>query len=132
MRPSRLQLAFDRPLRAAVVSFWLLSSAIVVFAATRGLSTLLVLVPVFGLFAIGTARRWRWVLIADLLLLGAQPIGVVGSAIELFSRGGGDKGAQLRALGLDPFYGVLLNLVVALIGATLFGWALVRLRAPTR
>jgi len=104
----------------------------VVFAATRGLSTLLVLVPVFGLFAIGTARRWRWVLIADLLLLGAQPIGVVGSAIELFSRGGGDKGAQLRALGLDPFYGVLLNLVVALIGATLFGWALVRLRAPTR
>jgi hypothetical protein len=131
MSRNRLRGAFNPPLAAAVVAFWLLASGIVIFGATRGLLVILALLPAFLLLAAGTWRRWRWALAADLVLLGSQLIGAAGAAYELAARGGGDKGAQLRAMGVDPFFGVLLNLAVSLLGTTLFGWALARLRAPT-
>ncbi len=128
---SRLRNAFNPPLVAAVSAFWLLAAGIVVFAATRGLFVIVALVPAFVLLAAGTWMRWRWALATDLVLLGSQVIGAAGSAYELTVRGGGDKGAQLRAMGVDPFFGVALNLAVSLLGTALFVWALARLRAPS-
>ena len=123
---------FSGSLKWAVVGFWVLSTGIVIYTATRGLRPILLLVPVFAVLAVGTARGWWQALLADLVLLGLQLIGVAGSAYELFQRGGGDKGAQLRAIGVDPFYGVLVNLVVALLATGLFAWALGRIRGAAR
>ncbi len=105
MSGGRLRRTFNPPLAAAVAGFRLLAA--------------------------GTWRWWRWALLADAVLLGSQLIGAAGSGYELVARGGGDKGVQLRAMGVDPFFGVLLDLAVSLLVAALFVWALARLRAPT-
>ena len=123
---------FSGSLKWAVVGFWVVSTGIVVYTATRGLRPILLLVPVFAVLALGTARGWRPVLVADLVLLGLQLIGVAGAAYELFQRGAKDKGAQLREIGVDPYYGVLLNLIVALIASGLFAWAVGRIRKAAR
>lgn len=129
MAADRLPEVFSGPLKWAVVGFWAASTGIVLYAATRGLWPVLLLVPVFTVLAVGTARGWRPALVADLVLLGLQLIGAAGAAYELFLRGAGDKGAQLRAIGVDPYSGVLLNLIVALVASGLFAWAVRRIRA---
>jgi hypothetical protein len=109
-----------------VAGFWLLCTGVVVFGALRGLPAVIVLAPLLLLLAYGTWVRWRWVLVFDLIVLGGQLVGAVGSAIEL-ARGGADKAALLRPTGVPPVYGSLLNLAISLLAVGLFGWALARL-----
>jgi hypothetical protein len=60
------------------------------------------------------------------LLLGAQVFGALGSGWELMHGAHGDKAQELRSLGIDPTFGIALNLVYSLVASVLFGWALGR------
>jgi hypothetical protein len=74
--------------------------------------------------AIATARGSPWALAVSSVLLGAQLFGVLGSAWELMHGADGDKAEQLRSLGIDPTFGIVLNLVYSLVAFALFAWAL--------
>jgi hypothetical protein len=128
MRRLRLSEAFNRPLLVAMVALWLLSALITLLAALIGMTPVAVLAPLFLFLALATALRWRWALALDFVLSAFSGLGVLGSAIEL-ARGGADKAAQLAPLGIDPFYAALLNLVISLAAAVIFGWIVLRLRA---
>jgi hypothetical protein len=99
---------------------------VVVLGAALGLVPVLLLAPVLLFLAYGTARRWHWVLVADLVVTGAQGFAVIGSAIEL-ARGGADKAGILQPTGVAPFDAALLNLTISLLAMVLFAWTLFRL-----
>jgi hypothetical protein len=80
------------------------------------------------LLAFGTFREGRLAFIVSIALLGAQLIGVAGSAWELFLAEETAKSRQLRSLGFDPTLGILLNLVYSAVASLLFVWVLVRWR----
>jgi len=121
-----LRLAYSGPLRVAVVLFWLLATVIVALGAALGLLPVLLLAPVLLFLAYGTARRWHWVLVSDVVLTGGQGVAVIGSAIEL-ARGGADKAGILQPTGVAHFDATLLNLTVSLLALVLFAWTVVRL-----
>jgi len=83
--------------------------------------------------AIATARGARWALVVTIVLLGAQVFGALGSGWELMRGADGDKADELRSLGIDPTFGIALNLVYSLVAFALFVWALgrARHRAPS-
>ena len=75
--------------------------------------------------AAATRGRRRWAAAISLLLLSVQLAGVVGSATELVQADGSAKAETLRALGVDPTVGILLNLTYAAIASALFVAAVV-------
>jgi hypothetical protein len=80
------------------------------------------------LLAIGTFQEARLPLAVSVALLGAQLIGVAGSAWELLLAEETAKTQQLRSLGFDPTFGIVLNLVYSAVASLLFVWVLVRWR----
>jgi hypothetical protein len=84
--------------------------------------------------AAATRGRHRWAISASLLLLSVQLAGVIGSAIELVQADGSAKAGTLRALGIDPTIGILLNLTYSGIASALFVSAVVNRpsMAPSR
>jgi len=54
-----------------------------------------------------------------------QAFGALGSGWELMRGADGDKAEELRSLGIDPTFGIALNLVYSLVAFALFVWALV-------
>jgi hypothetical protein len=118
-------------LRRAVVALWLagaaIAGAIVPLATARqspssGVLYAAVAAALLAL-AIGTARGTRWALRVSLVLLGLQLLGTIGSAWQLAHAAADEKAAELRRLGIDPTFGLTLNLIYSAIAFSLFLWA---------
>jgi hypothetical protein len=118
-------------LRRAVVALWLagavIAGAIVPLAAARqsARSGVLYAAVAAALVAlsIGTARGMRWALRVSLVLLGLQLFGAIGSAWQLAHGAADEKAAELKRLGVDPTFGLTLNLMYSTIAFSLFLWA---------
>ena len=85
-----------------------------------------VVVGLTGL-SIAVLRSHGVALTVSTILLGAQLLGVIGSTWELLGGVTGSmKARELRRLGIDPEFGVALNLVYSTVASTVFAWVLVR------
>jgi hypothetical protein len=123
----------DGGLADAVAAWWWVGAGIagtVTFlAATRLGATAAVpyTVVTIALLILAAAIRGRrrWAAAVSLLLLSVQPAGVVGSTIELVQADESAKAETLRALGVDPTVGTLLNLTYSAIASALCVWAVV-------
>lgn len=121
-------------LRAALAVMWLvgavLAGATAPFAAARidVISGLVFAVVAAGLVALtwGTLRGRRWALALSVLGSGGQVFGVVGTVWELAFPIDTAKSGQLRALGVDPTFGVAVNLVYSAAASMLFVWMAIR------
>jgi hypothetical protein len=130
-----LQSVFHRPLRAVVVGLWLTGALIAGFTAPLAaarlspLASLALALPALGLalLAVATFRGVGWALVLSLVLLGAQVVGVVGSAWELSHRVDASKASEFHALGFDPTFAVGLKLLYSAVAAGLFGWTVFRI-----
>jgi hypothetical protein len=118
-------------LRRAVAALWLagaaIAGAIVPLATARqspssGVLCAAVAAALVAL-AIGTARGTRWVLRVSLILLGLQLFGAIGSAWQLAHAAADEKTAELKRLGVDPTFGLTLNLIYSAIAFSMFLWA---------
>ena len=124
------------PLRRAAAALWLVGAAIAgmtaALAATHPKASSPVLFATVAILlvvlAIATARGALWALVVTSVLLGVQVFGALGSGWELMRGADGDKAEELRSLGIDPTFGIALNLVYSLVAFALFVWALGRAR----
>jgi hypothetical protein len=91
-------------------------SALPFLAAALGLAVL----------SVAVLRAHRLALIVSAVLLGAQILGVIGSAWVLANGVQGSKARELRDLGVDPELGVALNLVYSAVASAVFAWGVVR------
>jgi hypothetical protein len=116
------------------VGLWLAGVAISGFTAplawrrTGAVSALPFLGAALGLLvlAVGVLRTKRIALIVSTVLLGAQVLGVLGSAWQLVQGVDGSKANELRRLGVDPELGVALNLAYSAVASVVFVWLLGR------
>ncbi len=119
-------------IRRAAAALWLVGAAIAgitaALAATHQKASSPVVFATVAValvvLAIATARGALWALVVTSVLLGAQVFGALGSGWELVHGADGDKAEELRNLGIDPTFGIALNLVYSLAAFTLFVWAL--------
>lgn len=83
---------------------------------------------VFGLtvLAVAVLRANRVALVISAIGLGAQILGVIGSAWELSQGVHGSKARELRDLGVDPELGVALNLLYSAVATLVFVWLAAR------
>jgi hypothetical protein len=79
-----------------------------------------------SLLAVAVLRANRVALIISTVLLGAQVLGVIGSAWELVHGVQGSKADELLRLGIDPELGVTLNLVYSAVASAVFAWVAAR------
>jgi ABC-type branched-subunit amino acid transport system permease subunit len=107
---------FTAPLAWRRIDF---PAALPFIAVTVGLSVL----------ALAVLRANRVALIVSTFGLGAQVLGVVGSAWELLGGVHGSKATELRRLGIDPELGVALNLVYSAVASAVFVWVMARWRS---
>lgn len=98
------------------------ASALPFIAVVVGLSVLTVAV----------LRANRVALIVSTAGLGAQILGVLGSAWELLNGVAGAKAHELDRLGVDPEFGVTLNLIYSAVASAVFAWIVTRWRAARR
>ena len=132
--PDPLDEAFQPRQRATVAGLWLVgvalagSTAPVAWRRTGVAAALPFIAAAAGLalLAFAVLRVNRVALIVSLFLLGAQILGVVGSAWQLLSGVHGSKAEELHRLGIDPEFGVALNLVYSTIASAVFGWLVTR------
>lgn len=125
---------FHRRARAAVAALWVVGISIAVFTAPRAwqrtgaISALpFAVVAVAGVrLTVGVLRAERWALAVSLFLLGAQVAGVIGAAWQLMSGVHGMKARELQRLGLDPVFGVGLNLAFSAVAVLVFSWVGIR------
>jgi hypothetical protein len=125
---------FDRRLRVTVAGLWLVGVALAGFTAPRAwhrtgvASALPFLAVVAGglVLAVAVGRGNRVALAISTGLLGAQILGVLGSAWQLAQGVGGSKARELRDLGFDPELGVTLNLVYSAVASAVFAWVVAR------
>ena len=117
--------------RRAVVALWLAGAAIAAAIVPRaiareslssGVLYAAVAVALVAL-AVGIARGTRWALRVSLVLLGLQMFGAIGSAWQLAHGAADAKAAELTRLGVDPTFGLTLNLIYSAIAFSLFLWA---------
>jgi ABC-type branched-subunit amino acid transport system permease subunit len=98
------------------------ASAVPFIAAALGLAIL----------ATGVLRRSRVALAISTAGLGAQILGMLGSAWELARGVHGFKARQLRELGVEPSLGVALNLLYSAVASAVFAWIMRRWSAQRR
>jgi ABC-type branched-subunit amino acid transport system permease subunit len=79
-----------------------------------------------SLLAVAVLRANRVALIISTVLLGAQVLGVIGSAWELVHGVQGSKADELHRLGIDPEHGVTLNLLYSTVASAVFAWVAAR------
>jgi hypothetical protein len=91
-------------------------SALPFLAAAAGLLVL----------ALGVLRMNRVALVVSTVGLGGQILGVIGSAWQLAQGVTGSKAAELRRLGVDPEFGVALNLAYSAVASAVFVWLVAR------
>jgi hypothetical protein len=126
--------AFHRPLRMTVAGLWLVGVAFAGFTAPRAwqrtgvTSALPFIAVVFGLslLAVAVLRANRFALLISAIGLGAQILGVFGSAWELAQGVHSYKARELRDLGVDPELGVALNLLYSAVASLVFAWLVAR------
>jgi hypothetical protein len=82
--------------------------------------------------AVAVLRANRVALTVSTVLLGAQILGVLGSAWQLLNGVHGSKADQLHRLGIDPGLGVALNLAYSAVGSAVFIWVLSRWLSDSR
>jgi len=129
-----LDSVFHRQLRSTVAGLWLAGVGLAGFTAplawrrTGAASALPFIAVVFGLtgLAVAVLRANRAGLIISTVLLGAQILGVIGSAWQLAQGVEGTKATELGRLGIDPELGVALNLLYSAVAAAVFGWIVKR------
>ena len=92
------------------------ASALPFIAAATGLAAL----------TFGVLRANRAALALSTAGLGGQILGVIGSAWELVQGVAGSKARELRRLGVDPTFGVALNLVYSALAWIVFAWVVTR------
>ena len=117
-----------------MASLWIVGVAFAGFTAPRawqrtGVTSALPFVAVvFGLsvLAIAVLRANRLALIVSAIGLGAQILGVIGSAWELSQGVHSYKARELRDLGIDPELGVALNLLYSAVASLVFAWLVAR------
>ena len=120
-----------------MASLWLVGVALAGFTAplawrrTGVASALPFIGAALGLavLTIGVLRANRAALALSTAGLGAQILGVIGSAWELAQGVHGSKARELRHLGVDPELGVALNLVYSAAACLVFAWVVTRWRA---
>ena len=82
--------------------------------------------------ALAVLRANHVALTISTVLLGAQILGVLGSAWQLLRGVHGSKADELHRLGIDPELGVALNLVYSSVASAVFAWVLTRWLASRR
>lgn len=97
-------------------------AALPFIAAAAGLAVL----------AFAVLRANRVALIVSTALLGAQVLGVIGSAWQLLNGVHGSKADELHRLGIDPELGVTLNLLYSAVASAVFAWVAARWIAARR
>jgi ABC-type branched-subunit amino acid transport system permease subunit len=123
-----------------VAGLWLVGLALaggtapVAWRRTGVLSALPFMAAAAGLAvgAIFVLRANRIALGVSTIGLGGQILGVIGSAWELAQGVQGSKADELRRLGVDPEFGVALNLVYSAVASLVFAWVVARWRAERR
>jgi hypothetical protein len=111
------QVAFHRPLAAAVAALYAFGVGLAVTAAVASvahqspgdLATFSAVAVVLALGAALVWRRVRWVVALSLIVLGGQVAAMIGSAWELATGISSFKASQLTALGFDPTWAVTIN-----------------------
>jgi hypothetical protein len=127
-------------LRATVAGLWLVGVAFAGFTAplawrrTGVVSALPFIAVAAGLsvLAVAVRRANRVALILSTVGLGAQILGVLGSAWELLHGVEGSKADELHRLGVDPEFGVTLNLIYSAVASAVFAWIVTRWLAARR
>jgi hypothetical protein len=76
-------------------------------------------------------RANRVALVVSTVLLGAQVLGVIGSAWQLLNGVHGSKADELHRLGVDPELGVALNLCYSAVASAVFVWVVFRWLSDT-
>ena len=130
MASPSLVATFHRPLRMTVAGLWLVGVGFAGFTAPRawqrtGVTSALPFVAVvFGLslLAVAVLRANRVALLVSAIGLGAQILGVIGSAWELAQGVNSYKARELRDLGVDPKLGVALHRLYAAAASRVFAW----------
>jgi len=125
---------FHRPLRLTIAALWVIGIGLAGFTALRawnrsGLASAVpfITVVVLGMaLTRGVVRGNRWALRVSAVLLGAQVAGVIGSAWQLLHEVDETKARELRRLGVNPRFGVALNLMFSSAAVAVFGWAAAR------
>lgn len=84
-----------------------------------------VVVGLAGL-ALAVLRANRAALLTSTVLLGAQILGVIGSAWQLLDDVDGTKADELHRLGIDAELGLTLNLLYSAVASAVFGWIVTR------
>jgi hypothetical protein len=85
-----------------------------------------------AVLAAAVGRANRLALGISTVLLGAQILGVIGSAWVLMHGVEGSKARELRDLGVDPELGVALNLAYSAVASAVFAWVAARWSAGRR
>ena len=134
MAPGPLRSVFQPRLRAVVAGLWLVGVALAGFTAplawtrTGVVGALPLAAAALGLavLAVAVLRANRVALTVSTVLLGAQILGVLGSAWQLRNGVHGAKADELHRLGIDPELGVALNLIYSAVASVVFAWVLTR------
>jgi ABC-type branched-subunit amino acid transport system permease subunit len=133
-------LIYNHRLRVTVASLWFVGVALAGFTAPlawrrTGVASALPFIAAaagLALFGVGVLRANRVALTISTAALGAQILGVIGSAWELAQGVHSSKARELRRLGVDPTLGVTLNLVYSAAASVVFAWVVTRWRAGRR
>lgn len=78
------------------------------------------------ILGVAVLYRVRWVVWLLVVGCGGQVAAVVGTVWELAAGIDAGKASELRRLGFDPTFGVLVNLVYSAVAVLLFGWVALR------
>ena len=129
-----LRRLFDAPTRVIVAVLWFVGA---VFAATATVLALIrpgagpygaFLIPAAALVFIAVAllRLQLWAMAVSFLLLSGQVVGVVGTTLQLAHGIDAGKAAELRALGVEPRFGVAINLAFSFAATCVLVVSIVR------
>jgi hypothetical protein len=121
---------FSRPLRLALAGLWIAGACLAGLTAILSLSHHLgqavpyvVITVVLVLMALYTARGQRWVTLIGLAICTLQPIAAIAAAWELVTGISESQVHKLNDLGIDPTFGVALNVVFSVVASLLAVWA---------
>lgn len=136
-RAERLGRAFDRGPRAAGVLLWVAGAGIAGWSAATAISrghwgqAAVYLVVAAALAALGLAlgARWRPAEILTAAGLAGSLPGALAATAELVAGVDAAKAAEIRSLGVDPRFGVELNIAYFLVGSAIGAWLAWRYRA---
>jgi purine-cytosine permease-like protein len=130
---------FPRALRVALAALWvagaLLAGTTAILSWTHHLGQA---VP-YGVISVGlllmavyTARGHRAVTLVGLAICALQPFAAIAAAWELVNGISASQVHKLEDLGIDPTFGVALNVVFSTVASVLAVWAYRAWRAAGR